>query len=545
MRHCSRIFLLSALAAAAFMLGGCSRSGLPSEDGSREDSSGGQTVTPTPEITVEPAAEAVRGMKTGWNLYNTLDATAAPGLGSERSWGQPYTTPDLIQFIAEAGFGVVRVPVTWWNHMDSDWNVDPEWMERVAQVVGYVLDAGLYCILNVHHDTGDGPQWLHADYDRIGSINSRFQALWSQIAGHFRDYGGHLLFEAYNEILDEGNNWNFAQNPKAYDAVNTLAQTFVNTVRATGGGNSSRNLVINTYAAATGGVSWTADHDQVVANLKIPEDSAEGHLIVEVHSYDPYNWGVNHGKFTDGCLKVNADMFERMQKYFISKGIPVIIGEFGPSGGDSHSPEDCAEQVKYVNYFVSKAREYGIGTCAWMDYLDGVDRLVLRWTRPDLAETALKAWYGDSYILPHTGFESWTVDVSFSNQWAEYCLYTGDGLDMDVYKGFRLELSGAPAAGDFQIKMQTAAQFSGEVTSPDGQYPTVTGAVTGVIFDRSRFDGNVLWNINLQACRSDLRVSVKRMVLLRHDGTEEEIPTGVDGAHSGWGCSVVSAHRNN
>ena len=116
----------------------------------------------------ETATEAIAHMKVGWNLGNTLDAhdgaNACPDIvRSETMWGQPLTRPALMTMMRDAGFGAIRIPVTWFPHMDNEGKVDEAWMKRVHEVVDYVLDAGLYCVLNVHHDTGAGDaHWLHA-----------------------------------------------------------------------------------------------------------------------------------------------------------------------------------------------------------------------------------------------------------------------------------------------------------------------------------------------------------------------------------------------
>ena len=36
--------------------------------------------------------------------------------------------------------------------MDSNGNIDREWMDRVQQVVDYAYSQGMYVIINVHHD---------------------------------------------------------------------------------------------------------------------------------------------------------------------------------------------------------------------------------------------------------------------------------------------------------------------------------------------------------------------------------------------------------
>ena len=179
----------------------------------------------------ESAADAVKNMGVGWNLGNTLDANnqtvsditndaywGQQGLDSETCWGQPYTTKEFIQMMKKAGFTAIRVPVTWYNHLDKDGNVNKEWMKRVKEVVDYVINEGLYCILNVHHDTGadskdangklTGYHWIKADADNYTENMDRYVKLWSQIAEEFKDYGQTLLFEAYNEMLDANSCWN-------------------------------------------------------------------------------------------------------------------------------------------------------------------------------------------------------------------------------------------------------------------------------------------------------------------------------------------------
>ena len=201
----------------------------------------------------ETAKDAVKNMGVGWNLGNTLDACSgsAQGLESETYWGQPQTRPELMKMMKEAGFSAIRVPVTWYNHMDADGKVDEAWMKRVHEIVDYVINQGMYCIVNVHHDTGDGSQWLHASTKTYNSNKAKFESLWRQIGNEFRDYDQKLLFEAYNEMLDDGNRWNEPGAQDGYDAINKYAKSFVTIVRGTGGNNKQRNLIVNTYSASS------------------------------------------------------------------------------------------------------------------------------------------------------------------------------------------------------------------------------------------------------------------------------------------------------
>ena len=153
----------------------------------------------------ETATEAVKNMGVGWNLANTLDAYAASGtnidlasywgqqdLNSEIYWGEHKTKPELMTMMKNAGFGAIRVPVTWFNHMDKDGNVDKAWMKRVHEVVDYVIDNNMYCILNVHHDTGAGSDsqkhWIQADEQVYEKVKDKYENLWKQISEEFMYY---------------------------------------------------------------------------------------------------------------------------------------------------------------------------------------------------------------------------------------------------------------------------------------------------------------------------------------------------------------------
>ncbi len=283
----------------------------------------------------ESAYVANANMAVGINLYNTLDATGDwfdPDdiVAAETCWGQPLARQEWFDAVAAAGFKAVRVPVTWKLHMDDNWNVKEPWMNRVEEVVNYALNAGLYCILNVHHDTGqDG--WLCADMANIETISARFSHLWTQIAERFNKYDHKLPFEGYNEMLDEKNSW-VEPAPSGYEAVNYLAQTFVDAVRATGGNNLHRNLVVNTYGG--GGSATRLD------NLVLPSDVIPGHLLVEVHNYTPSGFSNLDGSLTDleddkmplwtaEYEQLLGSELELLAEFSNTRGVPVVIGECG------------------------------------------------------------------------------------------------------------------------------------------------------------------------------------------------------------------------
>lgn len=350
------------------------------------------------EDTEESAAAAVAAMGLGFNLGNTLDSygtwiSASADVNTyETAWGQPTTTKEMIDFLKQGGFGSVRVPVTWFQHMDDDYTVDVEWMDRVQEIVDYVVDNDMYCILNVHHDTGSAETaWIRADADNYSENKEKYESLWTQIAERFKDYGKLLLFEGYNEMLDASSTWNAPLDESSYDALNNYAQSFVDAVRQTGGNNATRNLVVTTYAAAKG--------EEVYDNLVIPDDDTEGHIAVEVHSYDPWNWFAS-GEWTTSCSEQLQDIFSLLDTKFVSQGIPVIMGEYGTHGDTSVSSSSSDSEIQaaadQAAEMVSLGKRYGIATFYWMSIFDGDDRAVPQWTLPTVVDAMIEAYASES-----------------------------------------------------------------------------------------------------------------------------------------------------
>ena len=346
----------------------------------------------------ESAVNAVKNMGIGTNFGNCTDVVAMwMNMNSnsvtdfEKAWGQVPTTKPMVDFLKKNGFNSVRIPVTWFQHMKKDGTVDEAWMNRIQEIVDYVIDNGMYCILNVHHDTGadsdDVKHWIKADEANYNENKEKFEYLWTQIATRFKNYDHHLVFEGYNEMLDANNTWNAPKDASSYKGLNGYAQSFVNAVRATGGNNATRNLIVNTYAAACG--------NDVLNNLTIPTDKVEGHIAVEVHTYSPWDWFAK-GKWDASCSKEIADMFTRLNSKFISKGIPCIIGEYGTHGSKSVSKNSSASEIQaaadQAADIVKQAKAYGVATFYWTSIFSEKDRTVPQWTLPIVVEAMKKAY---------------------------------------------------------------------------------------------------------------------------------------------------------
>lgn len=384
----------------------------------------------------ETATEAVANMRVGWNLGNTLDSNSgdvnnmwieawtdrAPA-DYETAWGQPVTKPELIKMMKEAGFNAIRVPVTWYPHMEATfksvkWNnatqaltkwdmandpigtkIDAAWMKRVHEVVDYVISQDMYCILNIHHDTGEATTaWLVASEDDYAKQKERFEEVWRQIAEEFKDYGDHLLFEGYNEMLDPYHSWCFAsfatQNQynstvatSAYNAINSYAQSFVDAVRATGGNNAQRNLIVSTYGACSGSGTWNTHLSEPLARMKRPTDKVSNHLLFEVHAY------IDVKNLNNAKNEVNQ-MIGSVKKELVAKGSPVIFGEWGTLTENAYD-KYRNNLLAYARYFVEQAKANKMGTFYWMGLSDGEHRSVPEFNQVDLKDAIIKGFYGE------------------------------------------------------------------------------------------------------------------------------------------------------
>ena len=481
----------------------------------------------------ENAKDAVKNMGVGWNLGNTLDAADASKTWTttaqhETCWGQPVTKTELMKMMKEAGFGAIRVPVTWYQEMDKDGKVNDAWMNRVKEVVDYVIDNGMYCIINVHHDTGDGTQWLHASTTNYDTNKAKYEGLWKQIAEKFKDYDQKLLFEAYNEMLDDKNTWNEPLSDDGYKAINSYANSFVTTVRNTGGNNKDRNLIVNTYSASSTANAMKA--------LDLPEES--GHIIFQLHSYP--NWK------SESNAKSEIDNLINNIKTNLLNRAPVIIGEYAtfttwPADLDYYATD---KKVAFyaMDYMIKKTKENGIGTFYWMGLSDGESRSLPAFNQADLAQTLIKAYYGstDGYKFPTADDFQITYTVKYTDEWSEAFLFGDWGRTaqkLSDYKGIRLEMD-----DDYSGKLQVKIYGDKDGKNDDGsdkfkeQYTALTAGsnTTEVTFDTSIL-GSTFWGVTLQTLAGALTAKVKKATLIKADDSEVSLTVS-----KAWGCEVSS-----
>ena len=252
------------------------------ETKSEESSKGGEVAEVTGDIPTKDQVNAmsskqiVENIKVGWNLGNSLDSHDTNSSDTETGWGNPKTTQQMIDTVKAAGFNAVRIPVTWGEHMSADGTIDAAWMSRVKEVVDYAYNDGLYVILNVHHDDA---LWLVPTKDKLESDKATLTTIWKQICATFQDYDHRLIFEGMNEprVIGSAEEWT-GGTQESYDVINQLFQAFVDTVRASGGSNTDRTVIVTDYAQSA--------EKNAIGGMIVPKDD---HIIVSLHIYAPWN----------------------------------------------------------------------------------------------------------------------------------------------------------------------------------------------------------------------------------------------------------------
>ncbi|MDE6566879.1 MAG: glycoside hydrolase family 5 protein [Lachnospiraceae bacterium] len=330
-------------------------------------------------------ADIISAMGAGWNLGNALESVAAEdGKVSETAWGNPEVTKYLFKVVSEAGFKSVRIPFSLVDAVsvngdnytinDSKFNTT---LNRVQQVVDWARDYNLFVIIDLHHDGADDVKgfWLDVDAANQTGIRAAFKEVWSRIATRFKNYDQHLIFESMNEVMEK-NNYN-SPSQTTWDNINELNQIFVDTVRAAGGYNNVRFLLVPGYNT---NISQTVSSKFVLPNYKGSTDR----IMVSVHFYDPYNFTLNTGAGSTTSVDMFdieniEDQFYDLKTKFVNKGIPVVIGEFGAVDKNNYDAiktyltavvnEAKADKLGYFYWDNGYTGEYGMGL--WNRYTYG------------------------------------------------------------------------------------------------------------------------------------------------------------------------------
>lgn len=351
------------------------------------------------------ASMLMKQMYMGWNLGNTMESSGA----DETSWGNPMTTQAMVDGLKAQGFNTIRIPVRWYVHADDDMNIEAAWLARVKEVVDYAYNQGMYVILNSHHDNWYDRVVLGTlgDTDDSGITNkqhimTKFTNMWTQIANTFKDYDEHLLFSGTNEVIymSQGQEvWTLptdeSQKDTLFAYMDTLNQTFVNAVRATGGNNAWRTLIVQPVAASP---------NNAIEHFTKPTDTVADRLMLEFHFYQPYSfcqqqgddskgenkyyWGKDYVDLDYAVTKADdttsaypttteegvSKLFARLKYQFVDNGLPCIMGEYGAvkhmktsanqNLGINYTKSE-ASRAYYFEYVVKEAKNYGFASLIW------------------------------------------------------------------------------------------------------------------------------------------------------------------------------------
>ena len=368
-----------------------------------------ELATKRREIPENEAMQFLKEMGVGWNLGNTFDAIKgdwnrnADEMTVETSWVGVKTTKNMIKAIHDAGFTTIRVPVSWHDHVSGpDHEISEKWLNRVQEVVDWAYELGMRVILNIHHDED---QFLPSSAHFEESAHY-VECIWKQLAERFKDYDDRLIMESLNEprLVGSSHEWwfdaNAAECQDAADCLNKLNQLFVDTVRASGGGNATRYLMVPAYCAAP--------ENAVRDSFVLPTDSADNRIIVSVHAYTPYEFALQQPgtsefnlSYTTSTQSIVLFMNSLYNKY-ISNGIPVVIGEFGAMiKNDNHQA-----RVDWTSFYVATASARNLPVVWWDNNVfsgDGerfglLDRKTITFPHQEIVDAMMR--YGGWEKLP-------------------------------------------------------------------------------------------------------------------------------------------------
>ena len=321
----------------------------------------------------------------GWNLGNAFECSA-PGqdgesmqignpdgaIKAETAWGNPVVTKKMIASVKKAGFNAIRIPIRWHCHITNAqaMSIDKAWMARIKEVVGWCLDNDLKVIINVHHE-----KWLEGrpTYRYKEENCQKLALLWMNIASEFQAYDYRLAFAGTNEVHLK-DNWN-APTAENLEVQNAYNQTFVDVVRATGGNNIRRHLIVQTYVCNP--LYGINNGDFIV-----PKDVAQNgnnYMSVEFHYYQPweyaggikyYFWGTaykQYGDIPDSNEQTLTDFFNKVAETWSRQGLGIVIGEWGVS--DHYTAKNMEliheNMTYYCRFMVTEARKRGFSTFVW------------------------------------------------------------------------------------------------------------------------------------------------------------------------------------
>jgi len=320
--------------------------------------------------------DLVAEMGVGWNLGNSFDVESK----DKTYWGNPITSKAMIDEVKAMGFSTLRIPITWGpNQVEmSPYTIDPDYLTEIKRVVDFGFQNKMHVIIDVHHDNS----WIKPMASETQESTDRLSSLWTQVANFFQDYNDSLIFETLNEPRIEGitEEWS-GGNSEGRGYINDFHKAAVDAIRATGGNNEKRHIMITTWAASTVPIA--------MEELTIPNDDEK--IIISLHSYFPWQFAgeaaVTWGSESDKSALI-AELDKIKQNWIIERDRPVILGEWG-----TIEANPLQSRINYADFYVKEAAARGLLTIVWDD--GGNFRLLnrndLSWDFADIATAIVAA----------------------------------------------------------------------------------------------------------------------------------------------------------
>lgn len=308
-------------------------------------------------VEVKTAFEITEDMGLGWNLGNSFDSYNSNvdklDANSETTWGNPKTTNEMLDTVKAKGFNTIRVPVTWFQHVDDNYKIDEAWLARVKEVVDHCYNNGMYVILNLHHEEPyQNRATLGADYEEI---NQFVTTIWGQLADTFKDYDQHLIFETMNEPRATGTDheW-WGPTDAEVDTINKINANSLDVIRKAGGQNETRLVMMPGYCASS--------DVSMMSKVIIPDDDF---VAASVHAYSPYSFAMDanvadHSVFTEANKNELVSIMDGIRKTFSDKDIPVVLGEFSASDYDN-----TEARCEWAEVYLETTKTYGFPCVLW------------------------------------------------------------------------------------------------------------------------------------------------------------------------------------
>ncbi|WP_270167263.1 cellulase family glycosylhydrolase [Paenibacillus sp. SYP-B4298] len=343
--------------------------------------------SPVQALSTSPMQNYVDAMQPGWNLGNSFDSvglggTSNPSGEDETAWGNPIVTQQQIQQIANQGYKSIRIPITWEHKLGTapSYTIQPAYLNRIEQVVNWSLNEGLYVMINIHHDSWS---WVNNMGNQRTQVLNQFNKIWEQVADRFKNHSNKLMFESINEPQFSSWGWYGQQ-----EMLDTLNSSFHSIVRASGGENATRPLVLPTMHTSSEQQHLDALYNSMIS-LNDPN------LIATVHYYGFWPFSVNIAGVTRFDEQTRADIissFDRVHNTFTARGIPVVVGEFGLLGFDQHTGTiEQGEKLKFFEYMIYYAQLKKLTHMLW-DNGQHFNRLTFQWKDQQLFDMMKASW---------------------------------------------------------------------------------------------------------------------------------------------------------